>query len=276
MRPNPLAAEMARRARAWLGSFGFTDEDTFRDLAIGECANWPFPFSDEERAETITKSIALAFCGGVNGARRDWRDVDEACARVMSQDWMRRHAARRTAWMNCLGRDCDAAKKTPTDHLRHRRECAGMIPNLDFIEYQLGWEVPEEVLADDEMMAVETTAGECVAIAGDLFGFTRDREMGRANLVTCAMQEFGENEGDAFKWVGHMHSRTVQELRQLGDSLIRRYAQHPMLAAWFDALHCAIYGFAQWHSRAPRFQATHEADGWTLQVIVTPACHDPF
>ena len=90
------------------------------------------------------------------------------------------------------------------------------------------------------------------------------------------MQEFGDSEADAFKWVTHMHSRAVQELGQLESILMKRYPQHPMLTAWFDALHCAIYGFAQWHSRAPRYRAVHQTAGWTVQITITPACPDPF
>jgi hypothetical protein len=49
-----------------------------------------------------------------------------------------------------------------------------------------------------------------------------------------------------------------------------------MLMAWVDALHCMIYGLAQWHSRARWFQASREMAGWKIAVSISPACPDPF
>jgi hypothetical protein len=90
------------------------------------------------------------------------------------------------------------------------------------------------------------------------------------------MREFGDDAGEAFKWVASMHTRQVRRVRELEGALLERHAAYPMLMAWVDALHCMIYGLAQWHSRAGRFQAVREMAGWKIAVNVSPACPDPF
>ena len=316
VRPNPLADELARRSHSWLRQRGVintpADDEKFHKLSVGEYANWPFPFADEDRAEVITNFLALwifyddvieeaddgqreAIYDAIRGSdapidRADtgylhcWRELGRACAAVMSPAWTARHAARFEEWVASVREESEHAQfmrrtgEYPSlgDHLRRRRANIGMKPNLDFIEYQIGWELPEEILTDPDMKAVEDAAADCVAICNDLFGFTKDLSCRWPNFVSCAMQEFNDEAGDAFKWVTNMHSCKVRELRQREAILIKRYPQHSMLTAWLDALHCVIYGFAQWHSRAPRYCGTHEFNGWTAQITVTPACPDPF
>lgn len=252
VRPNPLAEEMERRAFAWLGEGVAARLGSY---SIGQMANWPFPFADEERAEVITKLMAVHVLEG------DSSELHRALAAVMSQEWMTRFAAR------AVGGE---------DHLSRRRASMRTLGCIELLAYQLGWEVPGEVLADASMRAVEVAAGNCVAIGRDLFGYTQDVEAKRSNLLSEVMAEYGDSVGEAFKWAAQMHTRQVRELRQHEAALVARHPEHPMLTAWFDALHCMIYGFAQWHSRAPRYSATQEAAGWTVQITVSPACPDPF
>ncbi|MBI2689701.1 MAG: hypothetical protein HYX27_25615 [Acidobacteria bacterium] len=266
VRPNPLARELARRARAWLGAS--VDDETYRQLSVGELGNWPFPFAEEDRAETITRAMAACALGIDRKA-----ELNEAFGRAMSGKWMSRYASHVAERVRV---ERLAELPTVNDHLLRCRASLGLRAAFDLIEYQIAWELPGEVAADPELQEALYAAADCVAIGKDLCGFTNDRAQGRANFVLCAANEFGDDAGEAFKWVSHMHTCQVQELRRYETVLMTRYPRHPMLTAWFDALHCAIYGFAQWHSRAPRFQATHLADGWTVQITITPACPDPF
>jgi hypothetical protein len=114
---------------------------------------------------------------------------------------------------------------------------------VELLEYQLGWALPAEVDVRELMEA----AADCVAIGRELIG--------HGALVDCVMREFGDDAGEAFKWVASMHTRQVRRVREL---------------------HCMIYGLAQWHSRAGRFQAVREMAGWKIAVNVSPACPDPF
>lgn len=252
VRPNPMAAELERRALAWLGAHVAA---RIRPFAVGEMANWPFPFADEERAEVITMLMALHVAGVDSG------ELDSALARGMSPEWMARFAARAVGG---------------GDHLARRRADMGTSRFIALVSYQLGWEVPGAVLADADMRAVEVAAGNCVAIGRDLFGFGGDARERAPNLLTEVMAEFGDSVGDAFKWAAQMHTRQVRDVRRHETALVARYPEHPMLTAWFDALHCMIYGFAQWHARAPKYSATQELAGWTVQIAVSPACPDPF
>lgn len=267
VRPNPRAGEYERRCGIWLRERGLlataAAEEQFHHLLAGEYANWPFPFADDERAEVITKELALRTLG-LN--RRCWRELEQAFGRVMSPGWMERHAARVAA---CAGA-CRGSS------LEHRRMNVGMLPTLDLVEYEIGWERPAEVLADPDMAEVERAAADAVTLMEALFAFSADGRAGRSNLVARAMEEFDDDAGGAFRWVGQMHTCCLQDLRRSEALLLQRHACHPMLTAWFDALHCVIYGLAQWHSRAPRYRNVHQSGGWTIQITVRPECQDPF
>ena len=140
---------------------------------------------------------------------------------------------------------------------------------LDLLEYEIGWELPAGV----DRAALEELVCDCLSIVSDLFGYRRGAG---ANAVACVMREFGDEFGDAFKWVGHVHSGQVRKVKEAEIRLLARYPEHPMLLGWVEALHCLLYGLAQWHSRTERCAAVHEGDGWTVQLTVAPACPDPF
>lgn len=150
------------------------------------------------------------------------------------------------------------------EYLRRRRAEMRVEALVELLEYQLGWALPAEVDVRELMEA----AADCVAIGRELIG--------HGALVDCVMREFGDDAGEAFKWVANMHTRQVRRVRELEGALLERHAAYPMLMAWVDALHCMIYGLAQWHSRAGRFQAVREMAGWKIAVNVSPACPDPF
>jgi hypothetical protein len=150
------------------------------------------------------------------------------------------------------------------EYLRRRRAEMRVEALVELLEYQLGWALPAEVDVRELMEA----AADCVAIGRELIG--------HGALVDCVMREFGDDAGEAFKWVASMHTRQVRRVRELEGALLERHAAYPMLMAWVDALHCMIYGLAQWHSRAGRFQAVREMAGWKIAVNVSPACPDPF
>lgn len=153
---------------------------------------------------------------------------------------------------------------TAGEYLRQRRTEMRVEALAELLDYQLGWALPSEVDARELLAA----AGDCVAIGRELFG--------HGALVECVMREFGDDAGEAFKWVANMHTRQVRRVRELEMALLARHPEHPMLMAWVDTLHCMIYGLAQWHSRARCFQTAAEPAGWKIAVSVSPACPDPF
>ena len=150
------------------------------------------------------------------------------------------------------------------EYLRRRRAEMRVEELMALLEYELGWAMPAGV----DVRELAEAAGDCVAIGRDLIG--------HGGLVGCVMREFGDDAGETFKWVANMHTRQVRRVRELEVELLRRHAEQPMLMAWVEALHCMIYGLAQWHRRAGRFQAAGEMAGWKIGVNVSPACPDPF
>lgn len=160
--------------------------------------------------------------------------------------------------------DLDFGGGSTGEWLRWRRAEMRVEGLMALLEYELGWALPAGVDVRELMEA----AGDCVAIGRELIG--------HGALVECVMREFGDDAGEAFKWVANMHTRQVRRVRELEGALLGRHPEHPMLTAWVDALHCMIYGLAQWHSRAGRFQASREMAGWKIAVSISPACPDPF
>lgn len=305
---SPLAREMERKAEVWLRERGVIHDEAgaekFRKLAVGEYANWPFPCLDPEKAEVITKFLALwifyddvieevddgqqalilqairgrpKVFGRGNAHLRCWWELGQAYSKVMSTRWLNRHGRRFLDWVHSVREECVAAnqfRKTgihpgPAQHLLRRRMNIGMIPNIDFIEYQLGWELPKEILADPDMERLEALSAEVVAIINDIFGFAKDRKLNWCNLVTCFVHEFGVPAEQAFRWVCDLHNARVREIALLEPALLRRSPDPEALARWLEGLHHIIYGFARWHAMAPRYRSVHQLeDGATLRISI--------
>jgi hypothetical protein len=304
---GPNAAAMERRALLWLRERGIIHDqasaEKFARLSVGEYANWPFPMATPKRAETITKFLSLwtfyddaiedngeeqadairaAIAGrparfpGGDAYLRCWWELGQEYGRTMSAAWLDRHAARFSAWVEAVGDEREAMTRlrrtgsypTATEHLRRRRANIGMTPNLDFLEYQMGWELPAEVLADPLMLTVESCAADAVAIINDVFGFSKDRELRWSNLVSCAMQEREIGPRDAFEWACDLHDARLEKLVACERELLARYPRVRELQDWFVGLHYLIYGFAKWHSRAPRYQARHDIGSEEIRIKI--------
>jgi terpene synthase-like protein len=305
---SPLAREMEYRAEAWLREREIIHDpagaEKFHKLAVGEYANWPFPCSDPKKAEVITKFLALwifyddvieeaddgqqglilqairgdpkAFREG-NAHLRCWWELGQAYSQVMSRTWLHRHGRRFLEWVHSVREECFAANQfretgihpSAAQHLLRRRMNIGMIPNIDFIEYKMGWELPKELLADPDMKRLEILSAEVVALINDIFGFGKDKKLNWCNLVPCFVQEFGVSIEEAFHWVCDLHNARVREITLLEPALIRRSPDRAALAEWLRGLHHIMYGFARWHAMAPRYSSDHDVgDGRRLRVSV--------
>lgn len=294
---SPLAPEMERRAEAWLRANGVIHDEAsaekFRKLAVGPYANWPFPTASSEKSEVITKFLSLwifyddvieerddgqqalinqviggrpaVFPGG-NAHLRCWWELGQSYAKVMSGSWLDRHAQRFSSWVRSVRDECIAANQfresgiypSAAKHLERRRMNIGMIPNLDFLEYQMDWELSPDQLADPEMKRLENLSAEVVAILNDIFGFGKDQRLRWCNLVSCLAQEFRISLAEAFKWVCDMHNARVRDIMLLEPELIARSREPQQLVRWLNGLHHIMYGFARWHSMAPRYSSFHE------------------
>ena len=294
---GPLAREMETRAEHWLRDRKIIHDEAgaekFRKLAVGEYANWPFPGSDPDKAEVITKFLALwifyddvieeaddgqqslilqAIRGNPtvyregNAHLRCWWELGQSYSKVMERNWLDRHGQRFLDWVHSVREECFAANQfrktgvypSAAQHLLRRRMNIGMIPNIDFIEYQMGWELPEETLADPDMKRLEQLSADVVAIINDLFGYAKDGKLQWCNLVPCFVHEFGISLEEAFRWACNLHNARVREITLLEPTLLRRSREPEKMAQWLEGLHHILYGFARWHAMAPRYSANHD------------------
>jgi len=234
--------------------------------------------ADDHQAETIHDAIRALpekFAGG-DAYLRCWWELGQEYGRTMSRSWLDRHATRFSHWVASVQderiagtafRALGTYPKT-ADHLARRRDTIGMTPNLDFLEYQMGWELPNEVLRDPLMQRVERCAAEAVAIMNDLFGFSKDRASRWSNLVSCWMSELDVSAADAFESAAELHNSRVQELARVELELLSKYAHIPELGDWFVGLHYVIYGFTKWHSRAPRYASSHQVREQEIRIKI--------
>lgn len=294
---GPFAHEATRRAESWLRARGvIADEagaEKFRRLAVAQYANWPFPHATLERAEIITKFLALwifyddaieehddgqqaqifhAIAGDLdvcppgNAHLRCWWELGRSYARTMSPAWLLRHARRFAAWVDSVRDESRGAERFrgagvlpgSAEHLARRRLNIGMIPNIDFLEYQMGWELPSAMIHDPDMLALMDLSAEVVALVNDLYGYTKDRTLAWCNMVPCVAHERRVPLDEAFGRVAAMHNARVRAAAPLEERLLAKCEDRPRMAQWIQGLRHIMYGFARWHAIAPRYRAHHE------------------
>ncbi len=294
---NPLAHEMQNKAFSWLKARGVihdsVTEKKFIKLSVGEYANWPFPYADAARAEIITKFLALwifyddiieeqddgqlhCIHQAIQGQTQQsfqgsphlqcWWELGRAYAQLMSANWCRRHAQRFYEWVLSVRAESRVAQEfrqsrqypSSISHLDRRRMNIGMIPNIDFIELQMNWELPQEYLDDPLHQELENISAEVVAMINDFFGYSKDLHLKWCNLVSCLMEEFKIYPDEAFEWVANLHNSRVIRFDQVAAEYLNRWDHRPQLAKWVQSLRFIMYGFSRWHSRAPRYCNQHQ------------------
>jgi hypothetical protein len=306
---HPLSERIERRTRTWLENLGVIHDDTglerFRKLTVWAYAGWSFPLGDEERMETIMAFLAMwifyddvieekddgilakikdaiagrpsAFPGG-GPLYRAWWELGQRYARVMSPAWLDRHADRFEEWVLSVREELEVANRyrqrglyPPADAHRERRIVSvGMIPCIDFIEYQMGRELTEDLLKQPEIQALECVSSEIVAITNDLFSYQKDKRQRWCNLVSCAAQEFRCSLEEAFRRTVDLHNQRVLLLSHLGARLLLKHPGRPELSDWLQRLYYVTYGFARWHAIAVRYNAEHPVDdGKSVKLSVS-------
>lgn len=295
--PGRFADEAARDAESWLRERGVISDaagrEKFRQLAVGPYANWPFPSASRERAAVITRFLALwifyddaieehddgqqaqifraiagdlPVCPAGDAHLRCWWELGRAYAPTMSPAWRLRHARRFAAWVDSVRDESRGAQSlrasgvlpTAELHLARRRLNIGMLPNLDFLEYQMSWELPPELVHDPDMLALADLSAEVVALVNDLHGYTKDQNLAWCNMVPCVAHERHVPLAEAFRLVASMHNQRVRAAAQLERRLLARCPDQPHLARWVQGLRHIMYGFARWHAIAPRYRVRHE------------------
>ena len=237
----------------------------------------------EEDDDRLGDSIRRAIGGRLKHVRIDnphlrcWAELGRRYSEVMSRTWLDRHARRFISWVYSVREESEAAKQfrdtgfypPAAKHLDRRRMNIGMIPNIDFIEYQMGWELPTRFLKDSNFKKLERLSAEVVAIINDLFGYTKDQNNRWSNLVSCVAQEFEISTEEAFRCVGVMHNHRIYQMVNCEAKLLEKFPNQPMLKRWLDGLHHIVYGFARWHAMAPRYSHRHPVEKDKRDVRIT-------
>ncbi|HKX12535.1 MAG TPA: terpene synthase family protein [bacterium] len=303
-----LAKEMEQDTYRWLCGLGViqSPEETerFRKLTVDGYGGWPFPYADSERVKYIMRFLALwifyddiieekddglqaqlreaiagrpeVFPGG-SPHFRGWWELGQIYRRDMSPQWMERHAERYTEWVWSTRSEADQVRQyresgrfhSAAQQLSCRTIAVGMLPTIDFVEYALGWELPEALLQDPDMKRLESTTCELMAIINDVFGFSKDRKNRWCNLVPCLAEEFHVPNEEAFHWAVSMHNARIREIELLEQKILGRFGPSEELNRWFKGFHALIYGLARWQGMATRYRNLHEVeDGHRMRVRI--------
>lgn len=292
---NPHAAEVSARLTAWFGELGVVADPLaaarLRALDVAGYGGLPFARASRDVLETTTAMLTLwifyddaiegagdddgrAVVDALAGSRsrlgrdtpvvRGYRALGERFAAAMSPAWRRRHAAHFGAWILSVDDEAELAARFRAghrigveEHLLVREINVGMIPVIDWIEYDLGRELPAALHAHPAMAAVVRAACRAVAFTNELYGYSKDRAAGWINSVACAERERATSAVRGFARVIALHDDAVGALIAAGAELVAAAPDHGLAAAWLDRLHHLVAGFAQWHARAPRYAAEH-------------------
>lgn len=305
---NPLAAVTQRAVGEWLAELGYIRDDLsaqkFARLAVGNYGGWPYPNAGQEELFTVTAFLTwwifyddLAEGAAersieplVAAARGEPHDRSPASPLVrgvwelaqryrhrMSARWLNRHAERFGDWLRGLqdeaqlaaqfrsGRCVDMAQRYWAVRLIN----IGMLPMIDFIEYDLGEELPAALWQHPELQRIERAACALVTLINDLYGYTKDRDDCWPNLVSCTARERGISMSAAFAEIERMHQALLTELERAEQRLLSASGCPALLPRFCERLHSVIYGFARWHESAPRYKRVHscpEGDQIALEV----------
>jgi len=195
----------------------------------------------------------------------------------MSEAWLDRHALRFSEWLWSVRDESTAAQvfrrsgvvPTAAAHLARRRLNIGMLPNVDFIEYQHGRELPEAVFQMPEVIAITHAACEMVAIVNDLFGWSKDQSAGWPNLVSSIQHDLGSSLEEAFERAVAMNDARIQTVTELESRALAKVDGDPLVRDWLRALRHVVHGFARWHQMAPRYRSVFDLGGArTLRIDV--------
>lgn len=297
---HPLAKVVERKVLAWLKDIGVVRdaeaEERFEKLTVWAYVGWPFPRSSPEVLEVLMRFLALwifyddiieekddgvqsliqkavagdldQFPGG-SPHFRGWWELGQTYNKVMSPAWCRRHGERFAEWLQGVREEGEMVKvfrergKAPyaAQCLRVRTISIGQVPNLDFVEYQNGWELPESLLQDPDMQTITNLSAEVVGLINDIYGFSKDQKGRWSNVVFSLAEEFHIPLDEAFRWAVALQNARVRQISELEPGLLARSSDPRHLAEWFDGLHYIMYGFARWHEIAARYSNTYEVGG---------------
>lgn len=257
---NPLAESAAAWARTLLSDFGLTrDAEAQQLLEKLDLAGfgWPFPNADRHLLCTTTAFLGLwvlyearlaasgeedeaALIAAVRGDGTRPADAYHAAfweiaqrySRKLGRPFLARHGERFRAWLHA-SRDG-----------RPERAAAALLPILDFLELDLGEDLPATLAYDPRLATLERLTGEVVALQAALGSYLRDAEDNRPNAVCRAQAEEGLDGAGACALVVRRHNDLVRQLDRTGRALALAH-RSAALTAWWIRLGGLVAGFGR-------------------------------
>lgn len=282
--------ELRHDTETWLRALGVVaDAATERKLAalnVGWYGGAPFAFAPVHRAQTITRFLSLwifhddvveglgeapaealgdairgeprAFPGG-GPAFRGWWEIGRSFAAVMGERWLARHAERFADWFRSVDAEAELVRRARHEgrqpsvetYLAVREINVGMFPTIDLVEYAMGLEIDEALLADPDRALAERLASRAVALQNDLLGFAKDAESDWTNAVRSAAEESGSLTA-GFERMARLHDAYVEGLAAAGRRLGRRHGEEARW--WVNGLGRVVAGLGRWQASTPRYR----------------------
>lgn len=281
---NPLAESAAAWARTLLADLGVTRAPgAERQLESLDLAGygWPFPNADRHLLCTATAFLALwalyekeletrreADEGGLITAIRGegtrppnpfhavfW-ELGQRYGRKLGRNFASRHGERFRAWLRAV--EAGGAG----------RAAAGVLPILDFLELDLGEELPASCGNDPRLGTVERLAAETLALQYDLGVFLREPDDRRPNAVRGLAEAPGSGAAEACAEAVRRHNELVRQLDRSGRALVVDQRSAP-LTAWWIRLGGLVAGFGR--RLADRARAPLQLGGRELRLTLGAA-----
>ena len=286
--PNPSAQAAEGRTLNWLREHGIVhdarSERAFAEMNVAEYAGRPFPLADAETLELLMKTLTLwllyddviegrsetdpellldCVCGikqatGQESAvHQAWLELGIECRTRMSPAWVERHRQRFATWLRSVQNEARmvnayrASGSAPSllDYLSVRMVTIGVVPTLDFLEIDLGAELPPSFLSSNIYRDLEVAATLLVILQNDITGFTKDR---LNHWLNGALSAAGP-EGDPLDGL-HALVRLHDEYVVLLASRTAELSAHSThLQQWAERLCLMVGGWSKWHVAARRY-----------------------
>ncbi len=270
---NPLAEPAAAWTRTFLSDFGFlADPENDEKLTRLDVAGFGWPFYAAERPVlcTVTAFLTLWSLYASRRAARGEADEESLILAVRGEGprpadpyhaafwelgqrhskrarrtFLARHGARFRAWLAATpAGDAAAAAFSGSldEYLIRRRAQIGLLPILDFLELDLGEELPPGLWLDPRMSTVERLASELVALQHDLRAATA------GGAVKLLMVTDNLSPAAAAAQLLARHNRLAAELDRVGRALLRDSRGESVVAAWWMRLGGLLAGFGSFYA----------------------------
>lgn len=239
----------------------------------------------EGLAETEPGVLLDSVCGvrralGQEGAElqdspvhRAWLDLGALCKERMSARWMARHRTRFAQWLRSLESEAELVRSLRTSggspdlnqYLAVRMITIGVVPTLDYVEFETGLELPESFHQSEACYEMVESVTLLVLLQNDIAGLNKDKKQGWINGALSASGPDGD-ELKGLRSLVRLHDEAVNKM----DRLDQQFRRHPCAAvrSWSEHLCLMVGGWSCWHLAAARYDSELQLTcGDTVRVM---------